>query len=427
MILTEVLFKDISANKYYVGLSGGVDSVVLLHLCKTYLPNVAAIHINHGLSPNAQAWASFCRDLCSDWGVPYEEIALPQAPEKGVSVEAWAREQRYAAFAPLIKQKDCLLTAHHQEDQVETFFLQLLRGSGPKGLAAMPSTQPYSGGCHARPLLTISQATIDAYAKEQGLAWVEDESNQELSFDRNYLRQQVLPKLYERWPSLPVTVSRSSELCAQAMVLIDDYVTKDLTICRYSEPERLDLKRLQRFSPEKINAIIRHWLEVIDYPSPSQAQLQQITTHLITASEDANPEVSYEGIVFRRYQEFLYVMEILPTLDVAIEIPWSATRNLILPHGLGVLQAEPGGCEGLCIPEDVRVTVRLRRGGERCQPLGRSGSHPLKKLMQEWNIPPWHRDRIPLIFFDEELAAVVGYTVCEPFHQGDNPLHIFLG
>lgn len=382
---------------FWVAFSGGLDSHVLLHVCAALQKNVKAIHINHGLSANAVSWEKHCYFICHDLNVPMMSQSLQMPRLKGQSVEAYAREQRYLLFANLLKEGDCLLTAHHQDDQAETILLQLIRGAGIKGLASMPSIKSLGKGFHYRPFLHITREDLEKYAKEHQLQWIEDESNENSHFDRNFLRHNVLPMLKKRWPSVTKTLARSAKHCAEAELLLAGEGGGD---------NQLSIKKLLLLPHLKQRYLLRAWLDSLHFPPPSEAKLQQIIQTVIPAAKDRFPLVTWGEYEVRRYQETLFALPKRANFDQSIVLKWDFKKPLLLPDGR-MIRALLTKRENLFNIESS-CEVRFRQGGEKCR-LSESHRHSLKNLFQAWGVPPWERNRVPLIFINDELAAVVGY------------------
>ncbi len=424
----------IPANRYWVAYSGGVDSHVLLHAMAALRPQLSAavnaVHVNHGLNPAAGQWAAHVISICDALSIPCHLFNVDARPRRGESPEAAARNARYHHFSQLIEAGDVLLTAHHQEDQAETLLLQLLRGAGPHGLAAMPLVAPFSAGQLARPLLNTAQALINDYAQERSLCWIEDPSNQERGFERNYLRHDVVPLLKAHWPAFSKTVSRAAAHCAEAAGLLDELAAEDLQRLSGGAAERplaarISLDGLRQLAPERRKNIIRFWIRKCSLPTVSTKIMDQINTSLITARDDAVPLVRWPGGELRRYREDLYAMVPLEPFDPSLQFRWCWQEGALeLPAAIGSVVAQThlatsgdSSSKGLSRTqcEQQPLSVRFRQGGERCRLPGRTQHHQLKGLLQQAGVPPWQRDRIPLIYLGEQLAAVVGYFYCAPF------------
>jgi tRNA(Ile)-lysidine synthase len=394
---------------YWVAYSGGVDSHVLLHLCaelrKQYFFQLRAVYVDHGLSVHAPAWGAHCATVCHDLRIEFIQKKIAAAPAVGESPEEAARQCRYTALAELLTPAAILLTAHQQDDQAETLLVQLLRGAGPKGLAAMPSLKVFAQGFQGRPLLAVSRAALTKYALANRLQWVEDESNRDIHFTRNFLRHEILPVLQQRWPTVTKTLARVAIHCAEAQMLLDNVTSQDLARCRTDKKNTLAIQALLLLDAIRQRQVLRMWLAELKFPALATVKLQQIQQDFLHASPDKLPHMRWGGVELRRYQHELYALRPFPPSGITPVMAWDFQGPLLLP-AIGSLQAvlTQGSGLRLAIKE---VTVGFRQGGERCY---LRGSHStLKKLLQEWGIPPWLRKRLPLIYFQETLVAVVGF------------------
>ena len=394
-----------------VAFSGGVDSTVLLQALvnlrqKSQNLQLRAIYIHHGLSKNADSWAEHCQQQCNVWQIPLiiEKVKLDRAAG---NIEAQAREARYQAIYRHLKSDELLCTAQHLDDQCETFFLALKRGSGPTGLSAMP----FENGQHLRPLLTISRQEIEQYANQHQLAWIEDESNKDDHYDRNFLRLKVLPTLNQRWPHFSQMVARSAELCQQQEALIYELLSAEFKQI-IDNAKQLNIQSLRDYSDYKRNAILRMWFKEQHIGMPSQKQLSLIWQTVIQAKEDANPQFILHNRQIRRYQNQLYLLPLYQDIEQQI-LPWNLATSLTLPDNLGHLQPNYQTDLTCRLPQkDETVSVRFHAQGQ-FQIVQRQGSRSIKKLWQEHHIPPWMRTRIPLIYYNEQLITAVGVFVTE--------------
>ena len=408
------------ASHYRVAYSGGRDSHVLLHLLVSahtagdLRSRVSAIHVNHGLQAGADSWQRHCRRVCEQLGVEYALVNLALRPKPGESLEAEARTARYRALLPLIEAGETLLTAHHQDDQAETVLLQLLRGAGPAGLAAMPASTSFGKGMLARPLLDVDADALTDYALRHGLAWVEDPSNGSPRFARNYLRQQVMPLLRARWPAMTRTLSRSARHCADSQQLIDSIAEQDLSRLVAKESGALDLPGVLLLAPPRARSVVRSWVKGAGFPTPASAHLERLLHEMESAASDRNPVVHWPGVEVRRYRRQLHIMAPLHPIAVGTRIGWEGRVALPLPVGELVAIA---GVGGISRERWLRggFEVRFDSGVDRIRIAGRGHSTELKKLYQQHAIPPWLRPRVPLIFQQDELLAVADLCVCEPF------------
>jgi tRNA(Ile)-lysidine synthase len=369
--------------------------------------------------------------------------------KKGQSPEASARTARYQAFSQLLDDNEYLLTAQHLDDQAETLLLQLLRGSGTKGLSAMPRVKPFSKGYLCRPILDYKKQDILDYAKRHQLEWIEDESNQEQRFDRNYLRQTILPLLEKRWPAVKENFAKSAEVLAESQLLLDNVADGDIQTLYYinlegiTEHNKLLLEPTLKFleysehdsgSPcgshinnqaqARLNNLLRHWINLNHLPMPSKKILEQIVHSVILAREDAMPLVTWRRDAFhcevRRYRDKLYL------LDVSFSGRENDNKqSYILSVGQAVILKNSNTCIKLSSDNQTieqnsfdrqklltqPVTVRFRKGGERYRKYVGDHSHPLKHWFQEQGIPPWEREQMPLIFWGEELIQIGHHIV----------------
>ncbi len=397
-----------------VGLSGGLDSVVLLHLLATarhLLPfDLSALHVHHGLSPNADDWAAFACDYAAGLGVPclVERVTLTQRRSHGI--EAAARNARYAAFAQT--STDVVLTAHHQGDQVETVLLNLLRGSGLPGLAAMPSTRPLNSHITLlRPLLDIPRDELLRYAQQHGLRWIEDESNQQTDFDRNFLRHKVIPIAAEAFPSLARSVSRSARHIAEAQSLLDELAQGDLVQCVSEEAFLLATP----LSPLRLRHALRYWLAELGLVLDTRAfdELWRTSTQ---AASDSQPALIWRKQAVRRYRDRLYVTSANVQPGELTTLVWQQGTDNVVPAWRGQLrwrQVAQGGIAAVHLTGEITLkpwqgarTLRLRADGPAQQ---------LKTLAQTHGIAPWVRSQTPLLYKGEQLLAWPGIGVQAEF------------
>ncbi|UCC56364.1 MAG: tRNA lysidine(34) synthetase TilS [Gammaproteobacteria bacterium] len=405
---------------YWVAYSGGVDSHVLLHALAEHrdtLPGeLGAVHINHGLHDAAADWTAHCETVCRELDVPLVALTVDGRPGSGDSPEAAARTARYAALARWLPAGHALLTAQHRDDQAETLLLQLLRGSGVRGLAAMPTVAEIGAGLLLRPLLDFSREDLLAYADRHRLHWVQDPSNEDTGLDRNYLRHRVVPELRRRWPAVAQTLARSAQHCAEAARILEQVAREDVEGLTDAARETLDLPGFQRLSAERRRNALRYWLQDRCGAPPSTVVLSRILHDIPASRPDANPCVRWGGYEMRRYRDRLYLLRQVTADTPRQRLSWSLSGTLELPGAGGTLRATRATGHGLrAAAVSGPVEVLFRQGGERCRPVGRPQHHTLKKLFQERGVPPWERPRIPLIYIGGELAAVAGFWVCEPF------------
>lgn len=398
------------AGTCWIAFSGGLDSHVLLHtlsLIKNEIkPELVAVHVNHGLSRYAESWQKHCQSVCENHAIKFLTFTIDIAQKSNKGTEAFAREKRYEIFANLMMEHDLLLTAHHLNDQAETMLLQLIRGSGPDGLAGMPQSREFSNGFLVRPLLDYSREEIHEYALKESLHWVEDESNKSNQYDRNYLRNEIIPGLLTRWPGALKTIRRATRHQADARSLINEIAENDLeTVCG-DEWSKINLTEFSKLSLIRGKNVLRAWIKRNHMEIPNAQIIEKINDEVIHANSEKNPCIKWEGGEIRRYRRFLYVMRPLSIHDVKTTIIWDLKKTLSLTSGYLKADLSKGhGIRREMISSDS-VEIRYRQGGEKIRPSGRDHTHELKKLYQDEGVLPWLRDRIPLIYFENELIAV---------------------
>lgn len=419
------------SESIWVAFSGGLDSTVLLHSLVQLKPaqSIVPVHVNHRLSPHAGDWQRHCAELCAAWGLDLRTESVTVI-EAGRGLEDAAREVRYQVFADCLSDGGVLFTGHHADDQMETLLLRLQRGSGPRGLAAMARQRTLGAGLLVRPLLPIKRVELEAYARRHQLNWIEDESNLELRFDRNYLRHRVLPAIQERWPEGHKRWQQSIELCAESESLLQDLATLDLDSAR-ERPEwggaSLELEALQGLSRARRLNLLRHWLRTLHCPLPSLQQLQQINIQLIEGREDARAQVCWQQMKACRFRNRFYILHDTqpieyPSAPAALtmnpsELKSGSVVEIPMPAG-GFLRMHysTSGEIGERLKADLPdLQLRWRRGGERCQPSGRDHSQTLKRLLQEADLEPWWRPLLPLVYSGEQLAAAGDLWICRGY------------
>jgi len=403
--------------------SGGVDSQVLLHLLKQSKLNVSAVYIDHGLQAESSEWSKHCEYQCKQLNVPFQSISVNAQAGKGESPEAAARSARYNAFKKILKPDMCLLTAQHQDDQAETVLLQLLRGGNAAGVAAMPKISAFEKSWHCRPLLNVSQQAILDYAQKNNLIWVEDPSNQQQNYDRNYLRHSVIPVIQQRWSAVNKTLFVFAQQQAENVQLLDELAKIDLRSVLL-KPDQLSIFQLNKLSDARLRNTLRYWIKQNQSPLPSRAVLQQIVSQLQNDSHDTHSLVSWAGVEVRRFRDALYLLKSIEH-DPQQSFQWNGKDVLTLSSiekKLMLKKTQAGKDEPYILNKKVLskpVTVRFRQGGERLKPAGRNARHDLKSLFQEAGVPAWQRDKIPLLYAGDELIAVVGYWLSDEYAVQD--------
>ncbi len=434
-------------SRLVVAFSGGLDSSVLLyalhrlHQITPFASSLCAIHVNHGLSPNAAAWQHFCEQTCARLGIELLVECVHIDRSAAASLENLAREQRYAAFARRLEPRDCLLMAHHLDDQAETFLLRTLRGAGPRGLAAIPASRPLGTGMVLRPLLGFTRRALEDFARAQALQWIEDESNASALFDRNYCRLELLPLLEQRWPAYRESWRRSAQLCGEAEELLQELAAQDYALVVTDSETVIDVALLKQLSQTRQRNLLRYWLLRVGVSDPGWHTLQQIVTELLQAATDAQPHVSWFShstanadaqavggavrLSLRRHRDHLHLLLELPEWSKLESYDWAPPALLPLT-GNGSLRAELGLGGGLRQAKESALQVRYRQGGESCRLAGRR-TRSLKKILQDAAVAPWLRHRLPLLYSDDELVCIPGIGVCEGWQarEGEPAWEVF--
>jgi tRNA(Ile)-lysidine synthase len=396
-----------------VGFSGGLDSTVLLHwLAQSPAQRAAglhAVHVHHGLQPEADRWAEHCEAICAAWSIPLQVVRVAVPRDSGAGLEAAARHVRREAFGRVLREGEHLALAHHRDDQAETFLLRALRGSGVDGLAAIRAHAPFAAGSIWRPLLQIPRRDLLAHAQAHALQWIEDPSNANDAADRNFLRLHVLPLLQQRWPQADAALARSAELSAQAQRLLEASDHEALRRCTVS-PGVLDCAKLQRQPRERRARLLRQWVRSAGQPPLPAAGVQAIERELLPAAHDADAQFAWQGVRIRRWRGHLYLLPMALALPLDWSVHWDGSSPLALPDGgeLALIGAKRLG-------EPVQVSAR--RGGERIQLRGRSHSHALKDLLQQSGLPPWQRRQVPLLYAEQTLVAAGDQVIAAPLQQ----------
>ena len=369
---------DLKGSRVAVGLSGGLDSVVLLHLLNGLQERhgftLLALHVHHGLSANADAWGTFCRRQCRSLGIPFRASKVKVAKARA-GLEAAARAARYEAFRRL----DCevLALAHHLDDQAETVLLNLLRGAGVRGASGMPERAQLGGKLLLRPLLSVSRKEIERFAVDAQLEWIEDESNADEALTRNFIRRRVGPLLASRFPRWKESLARAA---------------------RHFAAEELDAR-----------ALLREYLRSRGLQAPSETRLVEMLKQL--TSGGARTALRHDGAVLRVYRGSVLVDTPQAVTFSALE--WNGEPRLRIPQLGGELRFRKARGKGIAVDssKETRYSIRLRSGGERLQPDPKRPRRTLKNLFQEAGVPPWQRERLPLLFCGDDLVWAPGLGV----------------
>ena len=406
---------QLGTNSYTVALSGGVDSIVLLHLAKTFLSEhpeceLKAVHVNHQLSQFADEWQQFCHQICDDWQIPFQAIRVTVENNARESLEASARKVRYQALENNALKGSTLLLGQHLDDQAETFMLRLKRGSGLLGLGAMRQQSTLlSGIVLFRPLLNITRLEIEQYARFNQINHIDDDSNQNDSFDRNFLRNQILPQLNKRFKGFNRTIARVASLLQSQGDLLDEYLAQDLEHC--VNEQRFLIDKVTGFSTSRIDHLLRAWMQTNQIMMPSQAVLNQIREQALTAKEDAQMNIECGKYSIKRFKNRLYLCEqqLLPNDKLNIGLARIPFNNKFF---------EVVSCQGARHPnEDEEVHVRFNVGERKLALAGRRGTKSISTWLKEANIPPWLRAHHPIIFYNNEPVQIIAVGVNQAFYD----------
>jgi tRNA(Ile)-lysidine synthase len=396
-----------------LALSGGLDSMVLLELLYQarqlqYFP-LEAVYVHHGISEYASQWGEFCARQCAQRNITFcqRNVTL----DGGDNLEQKARQARYHALAGFIhNEKYILLTAHHADDQLETLLLALRRGAGPAGLSGIASSRAFANGSLCRPLLPFSRAELEQYAAKTQLDWIEDDSNTDVRFERNFIRQQVTPLLRQRWPHFADAAMRSMRHIAAQQELLDHYTFIALQAC--IQGGCLDLRQLATYLPQQQDLVLRRWLAGFGL-NPDTQWLDTLKQQVIAARQDAAPLLQLAQYQLRRFADHLYLLTPsdtqLPQLPDGV-LKWQGEIELVLPATCGKLQFLSHAEQGAIALGTAAAEVVFGQLSLRFKPAGEAVSKPLKQWFKLWQIPPWQRQRIPLLLVNGELEAIAGYA-----------------
>ncbi|NQY43648.1 MAG: tRNA lysidine(34) synthetase TilS [Legionellales bacterium] len=404
----------IQNKKIWVAFSGGIDSHVLLHSFVRFLNDTSinveinAIHVNHGLNKDSNIWQEHVSKVCDDLHIKLVIENVNISSSCG-SIEENARKARYRAFNKSVQEDEILFIAHHQDDQAETLLFRLLRGSGVQGLSAIPKSRSLEPGTIIRPLLNINKEQIIDYAVSNNLKWIDDYSNNNLNFDRNYLRHKIFPLLKERWPNYTKNFQRAIDNNVESRVLLDDLALIDIDICR-SAKNILRVSQLNKLSITRQKNVIRHFIITLGFRVPSSKLLNLIISDVINAKYDATPELVISNYSVRRFKDFLYIIKKIDKIDLSnTEIEIDLRQETVLPDNIGVLMNSCVLGEGISVDRKDKLLVKFRQGGEKILSASSKRHLSLKKMFSYWNIPPWERNQIPIIYHEDRIVSVVGY------------------
>jgi tRNA(Ile)-lysidine synthase len=395
-------------EKYWIGFSGGADSTALLQAmweCRDSLTApIHAVHFHHGLQDAADAWQDHCSSFCRERDIPFLSQKLDIKPVGRSSLEQEARNCRYRAVAKILAKQEMYLTAHHAEDQAETLFLNLMRGSGIEGLAGIPVLRNLESGWVARPLLERHRMELEQFLKSRDIAWLTDPSNEDTAFDRNYLRQELFPLLEQRWPGLVRRLSRTARnarISASAMAMFIENQSGDLIRDKFKMP----LQKLLELEPEMQTLIVRQWLRRGEVPVLPEARLREFLDQLAGSQLTSQAEVQWEDWMIKRYQRDLWLHRRIPFMACP-EVKWQNGMDVDLGPDSGTLRLA-----GEPVPIPVDWLVRARQEGDRIRLLPNGPSHKIKQFFQSAFVPPWLRPGIPVLEWDGEAVALGDWVI----------------
>jgi len=429
------------SRHFLLGLSGGLDSVVLLHAMTGLRERsggslrLRALHINHQLQEQSATWAQDCANLCESLAVEFSSVEVTINASAGI--ENAARQARYSEFEAALRKDEELLLAHHRDDQMETLLLRLIRGSGSRGLSGIPASRELGRelggdkgrekgrdkgrGRLVRPLLEIDREELLEYAEAAKLSWVEDSSNEDESFDRNYCRHTLLPLIEARWPGYRESWSKSAVLARESEALLQELAAIDLADIATESRSVVSRDKLLALSATRRRNVLRFWLEGLGVEELGWHQLHQLSDEVIPSS---TASVLIGGCQLHCYRETLHALAataletevasedlsgLSPLLTMPSEVALTNNGSLGFTEALGA---------GVAMDKLGAMTIRYRQGGEACRLLGRPNKS-LKKILQEVEMQPWLRSRIPLLYSGDELAYIPGIGVSEAWAAKD--------
>ena len=425
--VADYIQRQAGVSQYCVAYSGGMDSHVLLLLMAQLKQEdtalqLRAVHVNHGLQADCEHWAVHAESVCEQLDIPLEIRRVDVDSPREEGPEAAARIARYTAFSECLRPQEHLLLAQHAEDQAETFLLLALRGSGLDGLAAIPRKRRFGEGFMGRPLLGCSRESLKVVAKSHDLSWIEDPSNADDKFDRNYLRLHVMPQLKARWPAYAQTLGRSAQRSAAASQTLLGLAHQDLAALTIEGTTEISITGLGELPNERAFTVLRLFVRQRGLRMPRLQDLVQVMSDIVNARADTNGIVNARDYVFRRYKDSLYVLPQQAELK-PFHYTWEAPYEpLAIAEASMMLSKDLCIEEGLQLPFNGPISVKSREGGELLR-IGEPAFHKsVKKILQESALPPWVRERIPLIYVEDRLAAVWGVINSVDFQTTTDPV-----
>jgi tRNA(Ile)-lysidine synthase len=419
------------SDRYIVALSGGLDSMALLafalpYLIKLYKPNIKIIHVHHGLSLFADDWAEHCLSVSKAMSLTCD-VERVSVVLNGKGVEAAARDARYSVFERYLSGGGVLLQGHHQNDQAETVLMRLLRGAGPEGLSGIPQQRTISNGQLFRPWLGLPRNMLELEIKKASIVWVEDDSNTDLRFDRNFLRHEVLPLLEARWPNVLNSIGRTAERSDQTHRQLLSWCEVEILKVksqRYLGESALDLAFLSIYPIEQQRFLMRYWFDCLGLEHPSEKIFERIWSEMIPAEIDALPALRWGKNHLRRFNGCLFYLDASAVEERSYQYEVICDQGVLSDQDVSLCHFSVGGRElkvaytavGRCASNRILirmpnhnevVTIRSRSGGESMVLPGSTQNKSLKKILQAKKIAPWRRAYIPLVYYGDVLVLAV--------------------
>ena len=401
-----------AAPRILIAFSGGMDSSVLLKSVAQNFPNkiLLAIHVNHQLHTESDQWETHCREVATDFGVPFVSEKIGLHGQSGV--EQRAREARYQVFQKYLEPDDVLLTGHHADDQVETFLFRLFRGSGIKGLAGIPMSRSLGRGRLLRPLLGCSRQELKALALSAEIEWIEDPSNEDTQFDRNYLRNTIIPSITDRWNKADKQIISAADRFNDLDNLLSEVADQDLDACLFRTEAvgvSIDIAPLKQLTPLRQDNLLRRYIYSYQGTQPNQQVLKTLRSDILNATPDSQPLLRHVDIEIRRFDGRLFLLPPMPEISAitSFESDWLPDKGSFNLAGIWEIHR--------LNHVDRPLSITLRGGGERAKPLGREHSQTVKKLLLENRVEPWLRDYLPIIYSEDEIVAIGDRILCANF------------
>ncbi len=439
-MVLDALF-PVKNHRYVVAFSGGIDSTVLLHCMVTlrnqgHFRDLRGIHVHHGLVDQADQWAEHCQSLCEQWSVPCQITRVSVATGTGTGLEKSARSARYRVFEQALGTRDCLLQGHHQDDQAETLLFRLFRGTGIDGLSGIPANRPLGQGMLLRPLLSVSRSAIVDYVRKHQLTHIEDASNGNQHFSRNYIRHSLLPEIDQRWPAVASRLASLADECQAVKQQRDGMIAEQVAMATITKPQwllgykpLLVISQLQTMKAALRQQVIRHWLKQQTLPIPGREMLGRVFDELIVAKEEASPLMCWAGCEVRRYRGMLVAAQPHPPVEQCKEVSWDWRKELVLLDDtfgcLGVKALMTSTRQAVALPAGP-LCIKNRMAIDPAMKLavaGRKGRKTVKRWLQEYQVPPWLRQRIPFVFRGDSMICAPGVWVCEGFQAKEGAGH----